>query len=93
MAGAWPSISGTIPIEAYRGALLGAVVVNYAKTAFTSGVLAPYWLFVLGGLFVAVTLLLPRGIVGTLQYWLSERKKRRPPDPAANSVTNPLPAE
>lgn len=27
------------------GAALGAVVVNYAKTFFTSGVLAPYWLF------------------------------------------------
>ena len=34
------------------GAVLGAVVVNYAKTTFTSGPLAPYWLFVLGGLFV-----------------------------------------
>jgi urea transport system permease protein len=31
--------------------------------------LSPYWLFVLGGLFVAVTLLLPLGIVGTLQQW------------------------
>ena len=31
------------------GAVLGAVVVNYAKTYFTSGVLAPYWLFMLGG--------------------------------------------
>ena len=48
------------------GAVLGAVLVNYAKTTFTSGLLAPYWLFVLGGLFVAVTLFLPRGIVGTL---------------------------
>ena len=47
------------------GAVLGAVVVNCGKTTFTSGVLAPYWLFVLGGLFVLVTLLLPRGIVGT----------------------------
>ena len=35
------------------GAVLGAVVVNYGKTWFTSGLLAPYWLFVLGGLFVA----------------------------------------
>ena len=35
------------------GAVLGAVLVNYAKTYFTTGVLAPYWLFVLGGLFVA----------------------------------------
>jgi urea transport system permease protein len=56
------------------GAMLGAVVVNYAKTTFTTGVLAPYWLFLLGGLFVAVTLLLPRGIVGTLQYWFGARR-------------------
>ena len=35
------------------GAVLGAVLVNYAKTTFTTGLLAPYWLFVLGGLFVA----------------------------------------
>jgi urea transport system permease protein len=56
------------------GAALGAVVVNYAKTFFTTGLLAPYWLFVLGGLFIGVTLLLPRGIVGTWQ-WLAERRK------------------
>jgi len=43
--------------------------VNYGKTTFTTGLLAPYWLFVLGGVFVAVTLLLPRGIVGTIQHW------------------------
>jgi urea transport system permease protein len=52
------------------------VLVNYGKTYFTSGVLAPYWLFVLGGLFVAVTLLLPRGIVGTLQHWSHERRQQ-----------------
>ena len=38
------------------GAALGAVLVNLAKTIFTSGVFAPYWLFVLGGLFVVTTL-------------------------------------
>jgi urea transport system permease protein len=48
------------------GAALGAVLVNYAKTYFTTGFLAPYWLFALGGLFILVTLLLPKGIVGTL---------------------------
>src|SRR5215471_1985638 len=52
------------------GAVVGAVVVNYAKTTFTTGMLAPYWLFVLGGLFIAVTLLLPRGIVGTAEQWV-----------------------
>ena len=33
------------------GAALGAVVVNWAKTMFTSGFMAPYWLFALGALF------------------------------------------
>ena len=45
------------------GAALGAIVVNLAKTLFT-GALPELWLFVLGGLFVAVTILLPKGIVG-----------------------------
>ena len=59
----WVAVGGRGTLS---GAALGAVLVNYAKTYFTSGFLAPYWLFMLGALFVAVTLLLPRGIVGTL---------------------------
>ena len=39
--------------------------------------LAPYWLFVLGGLFVGVTLLLPRGIVGTFEHWRGMRRRQR----------------
>ena len=46
------------------GAIVGAIGVNALKTTFTTGALAPYWLFVLGGLFVFVTLFLPRGILG-----------------------------
>jgi urea transport system permease protein len=75
------------------GAVLGAVVVNYGKTYFTSGTLAPYWLFVLGGLFVGVTLLLPRGIVGTLQHYWAERRKPDRTDPDAQPVGEPMPAE
>jgi len=45
------------------GAILGAVLVNYAKTQFT-GLLPEAWLFVLGALFVLVTLFLPRGVAG-----------------------------
>jgi urea transport system permease protein len=45
------------------GAVVGAIVVNLAKTWFT-GTLPDLWLFALGGLFVLVTLFLPRGIVG-----------------------------
>ena len=63
------------------GAVIGAIVVNYGKTTFTSGWLAPYWLFLLGSLFVLVTLLLPRGIVGTWRHCgpaiASARKPKR----------------
>jgi urea transport system permease protein len=48
------------------GAALGAVVVNYAKTTLT-GAFPEVWLFALGALFVIVTLVLPRGIVGLWQ--------------------------
>jgi urea transport system permease protein len=51
--------------------------VNYAKTFFTSGALAPYWLFMLGALFILVTLLLPKGIVGTFNSWWQPWKARR----------------
>jgi urea transport system permease protein len=55
------------------GAALGAVVVNYLKTLFTTGWLAAYWLFALGGLFVLVTLLLPNGLLGLWRQWLHRR--------------------
>ena len=45
------------------GAAFGAILVNYAKTFFTAA-LPELWLFALGALFVLVTLLLPRGLVG-----------------------------
>ena len=48
------------------GAALGGALVNYAQTLLTTW-LAELWLFVLGGLFVAVTLFFPRGLVGLLR--------------------------
>ena len=76
------------------GAVIGAILVNYAKTSFTSGALAPYWLFMLGGLFVAVTLLLPRGIVGTIAYWWSERSRFLGGNGAQDpGIAQPRPAE
>ena len=48
------------------GAIIGAVLVNYSKTVLT-GLLPEAWLYILGGLFIVVTLLLPDGIVGLLQ--------------------------
>ncbi len=56
----WVAVGGRATLY---GAVLGALGVNYAKTWFT-GAFPEIWLFALGGLFVLVTLLLPRGIVG-----------------------------
>ena len=48
------------------GAVIGALLVNYAKTYFT-GALPEFWLFALGTLFIVSTLYLPKGIVGQFE--------------------------
>ena len=58
------------------GAPIGAVIVGAVKTLFT-GVMAEAWLFVLGGLFIAVTLYLPEGIWGAISRWLDRRAQAR----------------
>ncbi len=52
------------------GPLVGAGLVNGAKSFFTQS-FPEYWLFFLGALFIAVTLFLPRGVVG----WFLARGK------------------
>ena len=47
------------------GAIAGAILVNFAKTRFT-GIFPEAWLFALGGLFVVVTIFLPKGFVGLM---------------------------
>ncbi|WP_372882027.1 urea ABC transporter permease subunit UrtC [Psychromonas sp.] len=56
----WVAIGGRGTLY---GAIIGAVVVSYAKTRFTA-IMPEAWLFALGGLFVLVTLLLPKGLAG-----------------------------
>jgi urea transport system permease protein len=77
------------------GAALGAFVVNYAKTVFTSGFFAEYWLFALGALFIFVTLLMPKGIVGTYADLRERLTARRPSEAAspADTADQPSPAE
>ncbi|MGE0702130.1 MAG: urea ABC transporter permease subunit UrtC [Hyphomicrobiaceae bacterium] len=71
------------------GAVVGAFVVNLMKTVFTTGMLAAYWLFVLGGLFVLVTLALPKGIVGTIEEAIATRSRKT----TGNGRALPEPAE
>jgi urea transport system permease protein len=72
----WTAVGGRGTII---GPIIGALVVNGGKSWFT-GAFPEYWLFALGSLFVLVTLLLPKGIVGTLRdSWA----KLRPAKPTA----------
>lgn len=56
------------------GAALGAVLVNASKTVLT-GAIPEIWLFALGALFIAVTLFLPKGILGLMNQLKRKRKQ------------------
>jgi urea transport system permease protein len=55
------------------GAVLGALLVNYAKTRFTA-LMPDYWIFLLGALFVIVTLFLPQGLAGLFSRLRSSKQ-------------------
>jgi urea transport system permease protein len=48
------------------GAAVGAILVSYAKTRFTA-LVPESWIFMLGALFVIVTLFLPKGLAGLIR--------------------------
>ncbi len=77
------------------GPIIGAILTSAAKSWFTTGALAQYWLFILGGLFVAATLLLPRGIVGTIangwNAWKARRESIRAEEGRDADLTSPEP--
>jgi len=58
----WVAIGGRYTLY---GGVIGALLVNYSKTVLTSA-MPEIWLFALGGLFIAVTMFLPKGIAGLL---------------------------
>jgi urea transport system permease protein len=58
----WVAVGGRGTLT---GAILGAGLVNGAKSVFTQA-FPEYWLYVLGLLFVLVTLFLPQGVMGLL---------------------------
>ncbi len=76
----WVAIGGRGTLY---GAVLGALLVNYAKTYFT-GAMPEVWLFMLGGLFVISTIYLPKGVVGVFQKFKS-KVAVEPDDPSIQS--------
>lgn len=76
----WTAVGGRATLI---GPIIGAILVNGGKTVFT-GLFPSFWLFALGGLFVAVTLFLPKGIVGTIGPYIARKPKpASPPQPKA----------
>ena len=67
----WVAIGGRGTLY---GAIIGAIVVSFASTYFTSA-LPEVWLYALGALFVISTLYLPKGVVGVFAQLSSKLKK------------------
>jgi len=68
----WVAVGGR---GALYGAVIGAVGVNWARSFLTTNY-PDVWLYFLGGLFMAVVLLFPNGIVGLVQQaqrWIGRR--------------------
>jgi len=51
------------------GAVLGALLVNFGKTYFSEQ-FPELWLYLMGGLFIAVVMIFPNGIAGSYRSWL-----------------------
>jgi urea transport system permease protein len=81
----WAAVGGRGTIV---GPIIGALLVNAGKSWFT-GVLPEFWLFALGGLFVAVTLLLPKGIIGMWDSWRGNARALRAASIAEEAGTDP----
>ncbi|MBK9130902.1 MAG: urea ABC transporter permease subunit UrtC [Gammaproteobacteria bacterium] len=54
------------------GAVYGALIVNFAKTFFSESFPA-LWLFLMGGLFIAVVMLFPNGLAGIYTSYIRPR--------------------
>lgn len=59
----WVAVGGRSTLY---GAAIGAILVSYAKTRFTA-LVPESWIFMLGALFVIVTLFLPKGLAGLIR--------------------------
>lgn len=51
------------------GAVLGALLVNFGKTYFSEQ-FPELWLYLMGGLFIAVVMIFPNGLAGSYRSWL-----------------------
>ena len=76
----WAAVGGRGTLA---GPLVGALFLNGAKS-FLTAAFPSAWLYVLGGIFVFVTLFLPRGFLGLADVW-----RRRRARTAEKTTTSP----
>jgi urea transport system permease protein len=65
----WAAVGGRGTLV---GPILGAFAVNGAKSWLTVA-FPEFWLYFLGGLFIAVTLFMPNGLMGLVRGWRTRR--------------------
>ena len=77
------------------GAVYGTLLVSYGKTYF-SETMPELWLFLMGGLFIAVVMYFPNGIAGLWEShgkkWLSKLTGSSSPEPVPVAVKTAKPA-
>ena len=67
----WVALGGRATLF---GAIVGALIINYAKSWFTVE-FPEMWLFALGGIFVLSTMYLPKGVTGALsEKWAAKNQ-------------------
>jgi len=69
----WAAVGGRGTLA---GPALGAFIVNGTKSWFTAA-LPEAWLYVLGAMFILVTLFLPQGVIGLGARLMAQAKSRR----------------
>jgi urea transport system permease protein len=74
------------------GPIIGAVLVNAGKSVFT-GAFPDFWLYCLGGLFIFVTLFMPKGIVGLFQKLKPRKGKEASSAAEAGEDASTLPQQ
>lgn len=76
------------------GAVYGSLLVNYGKTYFSES-FPELWLYLMGGLFIAVVMYFPNGLAGVWETqsrkWLARRRKA--PAPVAVAAAKPTAAK
>jgi len=84
----WCAVGGRASLF---GPIIGSISVNALKS-FATRAFPEQWLFLLGGLFILVTLFMPQGLVGLPRQLRALRQKRPAPETAAVSAPpQPLP--